>query len=67
MPHKKCDWIGCSEVGFFEGLEKTRLNDESKKFIFAFLRFIYLCPRHFQLGVTNLESPGQSLKVGDSR
>ena len=53
MPYKKCDWIGCSEIGFFEGLDKTRLNDQSKKFIFAFLRFIYLCPMHLDLGVGN--------------
>ena len=67
MTYRKCDWIGCSEIGYFEGLEKIRLNDESKKSILAFLKFIYLCPIHLQVGVANLKSTDQSLKVGDSR
>ena len=51
MPQKKCDWIGCSEIGFFDGLDKTLLTEEGKKHIFAFLKLIFLCQYHFKLGV----------------
>jgi hypothetical protein len=62
MSYKKCDWIGCSEIGFFEGLDKTRLNDEGKRHIFDFLRFIFLCPRHFELGVGTLDEKNPAPK-----
>ena len=51
MPQKKCDWIGCFEIGFFDGLDKTLLTEEGKKHIFASLKLIFLCPNHFKLGV----------------
>ena len=51
MPQKKCDWIGCFEIGFFDSLDKTVLTEEGKKHIFAFLKLIFLCPYHFKLGV----------------
>jgi len=53
MPQKKCDWIGCFEIGFFDSLDKTVLTEEGKKKIFAFLKLIFLCPKHFKLGVGN--------------
>ena len=65
MPQKKCDWIGCSEVGFFNGLDKTRLTEEGKRHIFALLKLIYLCPKHFKLGVRNsYEKMIQAPKTG---
>ena len=51
MQEKKCDWIGCSEIGLFDGLDKMRLTEEGKRHIFAFLKLIFLCPHHFKLGV----------------
>jgi hypothetical protein len=51
MPQKKCDWIGCSEIGFFDGLDKKLLTEQAQKHIFAFLKLILLCPYHFKLGV----------------
>ena len=60
MPQKKCDWIGCSEIGFFDGLDKTRLTNEGKKHIFAFLKLIFLCPYHFKLGVGNSDEKNQA-------
>jgi len=51
MPQKQCDWNGCSEIGFFDGLDKTLLSEEGKKHIFALLKLIFLCPDHFKLGV----------------
>jgi hypothetical protein len=53
MQQKKCDWIGCSEIGFFDGLNKTLLTDEGKRHIFALLKLIFLCPYHFNLGTGN--------------
>jgi len=53
MQQRKCDWMGCSEIGFFEGLDKTRFTEESKRHIAAFLKLIFLCPNHFKLGVGN--------------
>jgi hypothetical protein len=51
MPQKKCDWNGCSEIGFFDGLDKKLLTDQAKKHISAFLKLVFLCPCHFNLGV----------------
>ena len=51
MQQRKCDWMGCSEIGFFDGLDKKLLNDEAKRHIFAFLKLIFLCPYHFKLGM----------------
>ena len=48
MLQKKCDWIGCREIGFFDGLDKTLLTDEGKNHIFAFLKLIFLCRRNSQ-------------------
>ena len=45
--------MGCSEIGFFEGLDKTRLTEESKRHIAAFLKLIFLCPYHFNGGLGN--------------
>ena len=45
--------MGCSEIGFFDGLDKTRLTEEGKRHISAFLKLIFLCPNHFKLGVGN--------------
>ena len=53
MQQRKCDWMGCSEIGFFEGLDKTRFTEESKRHIAAFLKLIFLCPYHFNRGVGN--------------
>ena len=53
MQEKKCDWIGCSEIGLFDGLDKMRLTEEGKRHIFAFLKLIFLCPYHFKRGVGN--------------
>ena len=53
MQEKKCDWIGCSEIGFFDGLDKARLTEEGKRHIFAFLKLIFLCPYHFNRGMGN--------------
>ena len=55
MTQKKCDWIGCSEIGFFDGLDKTRLTEEGKRHIFALLKLIFLCPHHFKLGMGTLD------------
>jgi hypothetical protein len=55
MPQKKCDWIGCFEIGFFDGLDKRLVTEEGKKHIFAFLKLIFLCPNHFKLGVGSSE------------
>lgn len=51
MPQKQCDWNGCSEIGFFDGLDKTLLTEQGKRHIFAFLKLIFLCPYHLKLGV----------------
>ena len=59
MQQKKCDWMGCSEIGFFDGLDKTRLTEEAKRHIFAFLKWIFLCPYHFNRGVGNSDEKHQ--------
>ena len=51
MPQKQCDWNGCSEIGFFDGLDKKLLTEQAKKHIFAFLKLVFLCPYHLKLGV----------------
>ena len=60
MPQKKCDWIGCFEIGFFDGLDKTLLTEEAKKHIFPFLKLIFLCPNHFKLGIGSSEKREES-------
>jgi hypothetical protein len=37
MEQKKCDWIGCPEIGFFDGLDKARLTEEGKGIFLPFL------------------------------
>ena len=51
MQQRKCDWMGCSEIGFFDGLDKKLLTEQGKKHVFDFLKLIFLCPYHFKLGV----------------
>ena len=55
MQQKKCDWMGCSEIGFFEGLDKALLTEEGKRHIWAGLKLIFLCPYHFNLGMGTLD------------
>jgi len=62
MQQKKCDWIGCSEIGFFGGLDKTLLTEEGKRHIFALLKLIFLCPYHFNRGVGNSD---QKRSIGE--
>jgi hypothetical protein len=62
MQQKKCDWIGCSEVGFFGGLDKSRLTDEGKRHIFALLKLIFLCPYHFKVRRWQLRGEDSSAK-----
>jgi hypothetical protein len=64
MRQKKCDWIGCFEIGFFDGLDKKLLTDEGKRHIFAFLKLIFLCPDHFKLGVGNSDEKIRAPKTG---
>jgi len=65
MQQRKCDWIGCSAIGWFDGLDKTRLTEEAKRHIFAFLKLIFLCPYHFKLGVgTRDADPTQTSIAG---
>ena len=64
MPQKQCDWNGCSEIGFFDGLDKTRLTNEGKKHISAFLKLIFLCPYHVKLGVGSSEGKIHAPKTG---
>ena len=50
----RCDWIGCLEVGFFDGVQKTVLNAEGRKNITETRRtFVVLCPEHVMLSVGN--------------
>jgi hypothetical protein len=63
MPQKKCDWIGCSEIGFFEGLDKKLLTEQGKRHIFAFLKLVFLCPYHFKLGVDSSYEKNQVPKT----
>jgi hypothetical protein len=63
MPQKKCDWIGCSEIGFFDGLDKKLLTEQAKKHIFAFLKLIFLCPYHFKLGVGSSHEKNQAPEI----
>ena len=45
-----CDWIGCSEVGVFDSVQKRLLNAEGRKNIAETRRtFLFLCPDHFKL------------------
>jgi len=60
MPQKKCDWNGCSEMGFFDGLDKKLLTEGAKRHIFDFLRWIFLCPYLFKLGVGNSDEKNQA-------
>lgn len=51
----KCDWIDCSETRLFDGANKILLNAEGRKNVDdVFLRFVFLCPNHFKLGVGRL-------------
>ena len=37
MPQKKCDWMGCREIGFFDGLDKHRSQRKVKGTFLPFL------------------------------
>jgi len=55
----RCDWIGCSAIGLFDGIDSSLLNSEGRKnvpFDENRSRFIYLCPEHFELGVGNFNA-----------
>ena len=46
-------------MGILDGVDTSLLNDEARKNIFldeSRSRFIYLCPKHFELGVGQLTS-----------
>jgi hypothetical protein len=66
MQQKKCDWIGCSEIGFFDGLDKRVLTEEGKRHIFVLLKLIFLCPKHFKLGVDNSDEKRSTEKLDKS-
>jgi hypothetical protein len=47
------------EMGILDGVDTSLLNDEGRKNVFLAespSRFIYLCERHFELGVGQLTS-----------
>jgi hypothetical protein len=47
------------EVGILDGVDTSLLNNEARKNIFldeSRSRFIYLCPKHWELGVGQLTS-----------
>jgi hypothetical protein len=47
------------EVGILDGVDTSLLNNEARKNIFldeSRSRFIYLCPKHWELGVGQLIS-----------
>ena len=47
------------EMGILDGVDMSLLNDEGRKNIFldeTTARFIYLCEKHFELGVGQLTS-----------
>jgi hypothetical protein len=47
------------EVGILDGVDTSLLNTEARKSIFldeSRCRFIYLCPKHWELGVGQLTS-----------
>ena len=50
----RCDWTDCAlEVGLFDGMPSSLLNPEAHKNIpVTKNRFISLCPKHFELGIT---------------
>ena len=53
----RCDWAECMEIGILDGVEMSLLNEEGRKNIFldeSRSRFIYLCAKHFELGVGQL-------------
>ena len=55
----RCDWADCLEVGILDGVDTSLLNNEALKHIFldeSRSRFIYLCPKHWELGVGQLIS-----------
>ena len=52
----RCDWADCIDAGLFEGVNASLINAEGRKNISLDknrVRFIYLCPMHFDLGVGN--------------
>jgi hypothetical protein len=55
----RCDWADCMEVGILDGVDTSLLNNEARKNIFldeSRCRFIYLCPKHWELGIGQLTS-----------
>ena len=55
----RCDGAECHEVGILDGVDTSLLNNEGRKNISldeSRSRFIYLCPKHFELGVGQLTS-----------
>jgi hypothetical protein len=54
----RCDWVGCSDAGVFDGVRAVLLNAKGQESVDteqARSRFIFLCPRHFALGVGCLD------------
>jgi hypothetical protein len=54
----RCDWRECFARGLFDGVAAALLNAEGRKNIALDenrSRFIYLCSKHFALGVGELK------------
>jgi len=54
----RCDWADCIEIGIFDGVTNSLLNVDGRKHVVIDetpARFIFLCPKHFELGVGNLK------------
>ena len=55
----RCDWPDCFDQGIFDGVDTVLLNEDGRKNIPVDenrSRFIYLCPKHFELGIGNLKA-----------
>lgn len=53
----RCDWLGCLDAGVFDGVQSLLLNPQGQISIDTTQsgsRFIFLCPKHFELGVGHL-------------
>jgi hypothetical protein len=54
----RCDWADCIEIGIFDGVTNSLLNVDGRKHVVIDetpAKFIFLCPKHFELGVGNLK------------
>jgi len=50
----RCDWLNCLAIGHFDGVDTSLLNTEGRKNIpVNDTRFIYLCAKHFRIGVAH--------------